>query len=182
MAEHRGHAERLQAELEQARQASSDQADRTAGREAEIGRLEARLTEHTEELAEAHDEVEQLRRELDKRDRELKQVRRDAQAETRRVQLESLSAAAETEARATDRAEITAASAQPAARSLGRARAQQIPAAAVPPPSGSGTADLGVPDRIRLATQTLPSQAIVGIVLIVLGVVIAILFLTGQLG
>ena len=52
----------------------------------------------------------------------------------------------------------------------------------MPPPGGTGAAELGVPDRIRLATHNLPAQAIAGIVLVVLGVVVAILFLTGQLG
>ncbi len=228
-AQHRDRAEQLQAELDQAHAAAADDAQRARERvtklearlqetdqaaqdaadakAAEDDRVAAEATQQRDragqleaELDEAREAIEQLRRALADRDDELEQVRRDAQAETRQLRLASLSDAAETEARAADHAELSAASLEPwpeggqpqggftglaerpAPRLEGRAQPQQISSSALRRAAAAGTANLSVPDRIRVATQSLPPQAIGGIVLIVLGLVVAVLFLTGQLG
>ena len=104
----------------------------------------------------------------------------------RRAQLESVSAAAEAQARGTDRGELTAARAEtarsaPRPRPVGQPRVHKIPPRPVTPPATPAQAT-GVPDRLRSALETVPVQVVAGFALVVLGIVVAVLFLTRLLG
>lgn len=179
--QHRARADQLQIDLDSARAemragaalpaASSTEANTAAWARAE--ELETQLTHATAEAMQHRERADQIQAELDEA-----QTRADMLAEVVRVE----SARREENLTELTAARQTVERLERELREREAALARARDAAAQAPPGGTGHVAVGVPERIRSVTQALPAQALVGIALVVLGIVIAILFLTGALG